>query len=443
MNIREFSYEIDEKTFNELKDQVTDLIDHKGQTAILSANETALSKYVYALAQQLKLTEHKYEIWAKDTHSGTSFHVDCDEAMKKEGKLRYPDLASVTYLTEAIAPTVITDINDETFNYKEFDNENSLFVSFPKVGKIITFNPQMYHSAVSTGNVENRLILLVNFWKEPPTTIEDYNPNGPVSEGRIEINEVDTDISNKYCNLINFGSLRCLLDNKAPLNLCQHILEYKTDICLTGNEKVKWKEEHIDREGSFNKKLIDDFNAISKTHIVVSNRFVQRSVTEGFFSDAVCNIVIDHANKVGEEKGWTTKRHNNYPTTDLPMHMLSESVRAIILCRVSEILDKAKVLYCLPKTCSMDVKDIFIVKYAPSQQSILGMHCDGNILTFQITLSSLEDYEGGGTEYCDGCIVKPNKGALTIQSGFVKHAGVPITKGLRYVLVGFVEMSIV
>ena len=32
MNVRE-SYEIDEKTFDELKDQVIDLIYHKGQTA--------------------------------------------------------------------------------------------------------------------------------------------------------------------------------------------------------------------------------------------------------------------------------------------------------------------------------------------------------------------------------------------------------------------------
>ena len=273
MNIREFSYEIDEKTLDELKVQVTELVD-TCSTAILSSNETTLSKYVHTLAQQLKLTDHKYEIWAKNAHSGTSFHVDCDEAMKKEGKLRYPDLASVTYLTEANAPTVITDINDDTFNYKEFDNENSLFVSFPKVGKIITFNPQMYHTAVSTEAVTNRLILLINFWKEPPTTIEDYNPTGPVSEGSIEIKEIDTEIPNKYCKLINFGSLRTLLDNKVPLDICQHILEYKTDICLTGNEKVKWKEEHIDREGSFNKKLIDDFNAISETHIDVSNRFV-------------------------------------------------------------------------------------------------------------------------------------------------------------------------
>ena len=236
MNIREFSYEIDEKTLDELKVQVTELVD-TCSTAILSSNETTLSKYVHALAQQLKLTDHKYEIWAKNAHSGTSFHVDCDEAMKKEGKLRYPHLASVTYLTEANAPTVITDINDETFNYKEFDNENSLFVSFPKVGKIITFNPQMYHTAVSTEAVTNRLILLINFWKEPPTTIENYNPSGPVSEGSIGIKEIDTEIPNKYCNLINFGSLRTLLDNKVPLDICQHILEYKTDICLTGNEK--------------------------------------------------------------------------------------------------------------------------------------------------------------------------------------------------------------
>lgn len=443
MNVREFSYEIDENTFGELKDQVTELVDYAGLTAILSTNETILSKYVHTLAEKLKLTDHKYEIWAKNAHSGTSFHVDCDEAMKKEGKLRYPDLASITYLTQANAPTVITDINDESLNYKEFDNENSLFISFPKVGKIITFNPQMYHSAVSTENVENRLILLVNFWREPPSTIKNYIPNGSVSEESIEIKEVDTDIANKYCNLINFGSLRTLLDNMVPLDICQHILEHKTDICLTGNEKIKWKEEHIDREGSFNQKLIDDFNTISETHIDVSNRFVQRSVTEGFLSENVCNMIVTNANNVGEENGWTTKRHNNYPTTDLPLSALSNSIQSIVLCRLSEILDKAKGLYCLPDTCSMNVTDIFVVKYAPSQQSILGMHCDGNILTFQITLSSLKDYEGGGTEYCDGCIVKPNKGALTIQSGFVKHAGVPITKGLRYVLVGFVELLIV
>jgi hypothetical protein len=443
MNIKEFSYEIDKNTFDELKVQVTELINHEGSTAILSRNETALSKYVHALAQQLKLTDHKYEIWAKDGHNGTSFHVDCDEKMKKTDILRYPDLASVTYLTEASAPTVITDINDECLNYKEFDNENSLFISFPKVGKIITFNPQMYHSAVSTETMTNRLILLINFWKEPPTTIEDYHPEGSVSDGMIEINEVNIDIQTKYCNLINFSSLRSLLDNKIPFDLCQQILEYKTDIILTGNEKYKWKEEHVHRAQLLNHKLIDDYKNITINHIDFSNRFVQRSVTEGFLSENVCNIIVSNANEVGDKKGWTTKRHNNYPTTDLPLSMLSESTQFVILCRISDILDKAKVLYCLPDTCSMNVKDIFVVKYSPSQQSILGMHCDGELLTFQISLSSLEDYEGGGTEYCDGCIVKPNKGGLIIQSGFVKHAGIPITTGLRYILVGFIEISII
>uniref|UniRef100_A0A6C0LLB4 Fe2OG dioxygenase domain-containing protein n=1 Tax=viral metagenome TaxID=1070528 RepID=A0A6C0LLB4_9ZZZZ len=443
MNIQEFSYKIHKKTFDELKVQVTDLVNCGDSTVILSANETALSKYVHAIAQQLELSEHKYEIWAKDNHSGTSFHIDCDEEMKKTDKLRYPDLASITYLTEANAPTVITNINDEVLNYKEFDNENLLFVSFPKVGKIITFNPQVYHSAVSTENVSNRLILLINFWRNPPTTCKDYIPTGLVSEGNIEINAIDTDIPSKYSDLINFGSLRTLLDNKVPLDLCQRLMDCSTDIYLTGNEKTKWKEQHLDRADSLNQKLLHDFNSINKKHIDISNRFLQRSVTEGFFSHDVCDIIVNHANKIGQDNGWTTKRHDNFPTTDLPMHMFSETVKAIILCRVSEILDKAKVLYCFPKAYNMNVKDIFIVKYSPSQQSILGMHCDGHILTFQITLSSLKDYEGGGTEYCDGCILKPNKGALTIQSGFVKHAGVPITKGLRYVLVGFVEVLII
>ena len=83
MNIREFSYEIDEKTFDELKDQVTKLNDHKDKIVLLSTNETVLSNYVHALAKELKLTDYKYEIWAKkNARNGTSFHVDCDEAMK-------------------------------------------------------------------------------------------------------------------------------------------------------------------------------------------------------------------------------------------------------------------------------------------------------------------------------------------------------------------------
>jgi predicted 2-oxoglutarate/Fe(II)-dependent dioxygenase YbiX len=103
-----------------------------------------------------------------------------------------------------------------------------------------------------------------------------------------------------------------------------------------------------------------------------------------------------------------------------------------------------------------ECRDIFIVKYqAPLQdhdqqqtgpqaarQSGLALHTDGSIISFNVLLSEPVDFDGGGTFFSHlGRVVAPDQGEAVVHDGKKQHAGVPITRGVRYLLVGFVEVS--
>ena len=68
------------------------------------------------------------------------------------------------------------------------------------------------------------------------------------------------------------------------------------------------------------------------------------------------------------------------------------------------------------------------------------MHHDASSFTLLTTLSSKEDYEGGGTYFPEHKIcVKGEQGNMTIHPGNLthKHGGRPITSGERYIIVSF------
>jgi len=72
-------------------------------------------------------------------------------------------------------------------------------------------------------------------------------------------------------------------------------------------------------------------------------------------------------------------------------------------------------------------------------QSFLKPHRDGSILSFNIALNPLSDYEGGGT-YIHPLAepVRSEQGHILAHASGVMHGGHPITSGSRYLLVAFV-----
>ena len=204
-------------------------------------------------------------------------------------------------------------------------------------------------------------------------------------------------------------------------------------------EKTKLEKELKNKYGN----IIDDINSImDETEVIRYNRFLQRFSYPKIFTNDICRWIINECeNYANRNGGWTTKRHVKYPTTDLPIENV-KPVFPFIIETFKTIADKIKKSYNLNDDIKINFVDVFIVKYKDNEQSFLELHKDGSFLSFNILLSNQCDFEGGGTYFDDGLTMTPEQGDLTIHSSKIKHAGLPITKGTRYLLVGFVNLDL-
>jgi len=150
---------------------------------------TFIEKYVYDIAMfhfarlNIHNTENHYvEFWFKskvfnNTHV---LHYDCDEGLKRQGKHQYPMLATVTYLNDfSNGPTIITNVDLDTYKYKKFEDQTEIVLSLPKRNKHITFQGKFFHGSTTLFDSQDtsssaRYIIAINLWDKKPTRDDDY-----------------------------------------------------------------------------------------------------------------------------------------------------------------------------------------------------------------------------------------------------------------------------
>ena len=169
---------------------------------------------------------------------------------------------------------------------------------------------------------------------------------------------------------------------------------------------------------------------------MTTNPLSKHYVIPGFITRDRCNDIIEKANNYGK---WTSNRHKNYPTTDIPVDNIPD-------LNVDEELEKIKDIckckYSLEADAIIKPYDIFVVKYDANGQNKLDLHRDSSALSFVLLLSNPDDFVGGGTYYQSADeTITPEQGGLALHCGKVKHAGVTITSGTRYILIGFMNVE--
>eukprot|EP00927_Polykrikos_kofoidii_P073513 TRINITY_DN6953_c1_g1_i1.p1 TRINITY_DN6953_c1_g1~~TRINITY_DN6953_c1_g1_i1.p1 ORF type:complete len:157 (-),score=27.73 TRINITY_DN6953_c1_g1_i1:214-684(-) len=94
-------------------------------------------------------------------------------------------------------------------------------------------------------------------------------------------------------------------------------------------------------------------------------------------------------------------------------------------------------------------RDLFFIRYDASAGGQPGLepHRDGGLLSFNILISDLASFTGGGTVfYAEESRPDPPETPKSVQGGMLIHAGrmlhgaAPITEGVRIVLVGFLDV---
>ena len=92
----------------------------------------------------------------------------------------------------------------------------------------------------------------------------------------------------------------------------------------------------------------------------------------------------------------------------------------------------------------------FIVRYKPDEQPSLRPHHDSSTFTINIALNQVgTDFEGGGSRFlqynCSVIDLTPgwmlmHPGTLMKGMNSCRHEGLPTTKGIRYVMISFVNL---
>jgi hypothetical protein len=146
-------------------------------------------------------------------------------------------------------------------------------------------------------------------------------------------------------------------------------------------------------------------------------------------------------------EGWQKTRHAEYPTTDLnlvtdPFTKADRKWLAGMLNRrLSPLIER--IYGITPGAIRAD--DMFVVRY-DSQQTGLVRHTDFGDISINILLSS--DFEGGGTRFWNRltkksfATVQPTQvGQVLTHSSQLRHEGLPVSSGIRYILVGFLSVD--
>ena len=426
--------------------------------------------------------EHFIEFWFKNsifkkcenyTNNINSFHYDCDENEKKINNKQFKPLMScVSYFNDNDFPLLITEIDLEEYKFKKFENKNNIQIICPKTNKQITFDGTKYHGVVDIFNTLNetdndtnfeRYMLAINLWNKKPLNIE-YYENSSETENTfskedkivtIEKNNVIKELSLELDkNILNFDFYEKMLYDTKNFTIPQEIsdlVKYEMDKNQLSNFKITYKtpEKSLTEKENIFYKMVQDINIINtfdknkpEQTDILYNRFIQRFIYNKIFSKNVCDWIIFESEKYAKNNGgWTTRRHENYPTTDIPIEKIPD-VFSFVLNSFNDIFNKIKKSYCFTEEVLFNIKDLFIVKYDEATQNKLDLHQDGSFLSVNILLSDTKDFEGGGTYFNDGLTSFLEQGDLLVHSGKVEHSGLTVTKGTRYIMVAFVNIEV-
>ena len=165
----------------------------------------------------------------------------------------------------------------------------------------------------------------------------------------------------------------------------------------------------------------------------------KQKILRGFLSSKECDSIIQEGESYSSIYGWTTKRHDNYPTTDNQITSKWKCYSNIEKKIKQKLYPEFSDLFTINKSL-LKIEELFIAKYdgdLNNTQKSLEPHVDGSEFSFIVALN--DNYMGGGTYFVKNKkTVHLNKGDVVIFCGQTQHAGLPVTQGVRYILPGFI-----
>ena len=173
-------------------------------------------------------------------------------------------------------------------------------------------------------------------------------------------------------------------------------------------------------------------------HRVKAGSYPQISL-EGVLDARTCAEIIKDSEAHALTVGWETKRHDNYPTTDIDTANIPTLVYPVHNIVYRKIIPKMAKAFDL-NPLKLGIGEVFVAKYEAERgkQRSLAAHTDGSDFSFVVALN--DGFEGGGTKFVKSKRVeRPVVGSGVGFCGQSRHQGLAVTSGTRYILAGFLK----
>ena len=360
-------------------------------------------------------------------------------------KNRVPLVSSITFLHDT--PNLMAIFTDISFNvykykkYRNFENGKKTFVSIAEKQKHIIYNATNAFLFINRDNTcTEHVALFMNIFES--------NIDSPISDSLI----TDSLITN--FSFVENKSGNIEVNNRFNFDFYENLLYQKNNDCLKfiwmiideGNKNLEFTET-FDINAEKTKMLktkygdvIHDIIEINKSTFKL-NRFFQRFHIKNVFQKNICKWFVDEVEKHVAINGWKTNNFENYKTTDVNLSSLKTIHDYFLNYELGNIMKLIEQSYCLPNESQFEITDLNIIKYSNELISGLNKHTDSAFITFNISLNSTSEYEGGGTYFDDGLTFQNDIGDALIHCGKIEHIGLPVKKGVRYILVGFINIK--
>ena len=406
------------------------------------------------------------EFWFKcglNSKFSNRYHIDTN--VDNDNNKILPIFTSVIYLNNSIVPTLILD--------KE---KKSIGLCFPEYLKTITFDGKKIHGSYNElyNNESDRILIGINVYEKPIkyTPYLDINqlyqsyyiknnkfPTELPLDVEITINKNPKDLITKleinssieqyedYCNSIYTNNIKNINYKKYKKRILSEINNYVNNNSRAFNIKIntnisEWvlydTKRYSDSDNdSDNGDLQTKFNSYD---VKYKNVFLEKSI----LSRDTCDWLITEANtQVKELYGeWKNDRHIRYPTYDIAVDKLKVPVTHFILNLFSKKIGKLVIdNFNISNDYTLNIVDVFIVKYEENKQRALEFHHDDTDISVVLLLSNENSFTGGGTQFETGLSVFPKQGDMLLFGSKFKHQGLEIKSGVRMILTFFINVE--
>jgi len=257
--------------------------------------ESNTEHYLYEIVKKQfdSLTDESYlEFYFVDINSGNNDF----ELYKYENRQRIDKIYEIPVHTELIFLDnssnnllLVTNVTNEKYKYKTFSNETDIFLFRPQRGYQVEFDGDKCYGKV---NIEcqgciSSYALVLNVYEKTPNVVYLKNIKS-VKQSVKQVNKLNFTMELQKGSKIDNDELftdqffeNLLYKKEIPRNILEEFS--KTKLQTNISKKIEKQEFKINN-------YKDDLQSIDKT---VINRFIQRFLYKSFYSEQVCNFILD------------------------------------------------------------------------------------------------------------------------------------------------------